>query len=560
MAIPGYSQTIKDGGRGLIAYDANKLPLVILGVAASGDVNSLVNVLDPDDAAAKFTSGPLAEAAAYARLAGVSVLACRIACAADGTAGSVTKTPSGGGATLTVSGTPHDSFDVSIKVVSSGAVGTGTIAISLDGGLTYSPTVTAVSPYDVPASLVRAGGDPGITLTWSGTLAAGDIYTFSTVAPVFTTGELADALAAVNASDEKFGLVAIEGVDPTLALTAVTSAGTTPPAVTVTGTPASSAYKFRVEITTGGAVGTAIFKWSSDGGTTYTTTVTTASTAVLGSTGVTVHFPAGTYATNNIYTFGAQLSGTAARLATASSAALTADAAKKKYRVVCSAPVADDEAIKNTVASLDMKRVALAADRVKVRSALTDRLEWRPLGVVAAVRKAQGDLSEDPASGVSTTPLFRVEAIGRDERKTEGLDAARVTTARTWEGLKGQYYLTNLISLAIAGSDYQLMHYGLIIDAGCTATYMAGLFYSSAKIKLAKGSKKIDEAAAQKIEKRLNRALKRTLLDKGHAVSASVVVNRTDDLGDTDNLRWKTSIVPYGYAKQIEEEVSLALP
>jgi hypothetical protein len=46
----------------------------------------------------------------------------------------------------------------------------------------------------------------------------------------------------------------------------------------------------------------------------------------------------------------------------------------------------------------------------------------------------------------------------------------------------------------------------------------------------------------------------------GHADDASVVVNRTDDLsGPTATLRWKTSVQPQGYAKHLEEELSLSL-
>ena len=76
--------------------------------------------------------------------------------------------------------------------------------------------------------------------------------------------------------------------------------GTTPPAMTLSGTPAAP-YDFNIQITTGGARGTAVFKWSSDGGTTFTTLVTTAATTVLGSTGITANWPVGTYNVDNVY-------------------------------------------------------------------------------------------------------------------------------------------------------------------------------------------------------------------------------------------------------------------
>lgn len=76
--------------------------------------------------------------------------------------------------------------------------------------------------------------------------------------------------------------------------------GTTPPALTLTGTP-NSVYDFVIQITTGGARGTAVFKWSSDGGNTFTSNVTTAATNSLGGTGITANWPVGTYTNDNQY-------------------------------------------------------------------------------------------------------------------------------------------------------------------------------------------------------------------------------------------------------------------
>lgn len=87
----------------------------------------------------------------------------------------------------------------------------------------------------------------------------------------------------------------------TFAIGGVTATGTTPPAVTLTGTPLDS-YGIRIEITTAGALATAAFRWSKDGGLTYTSGILTAATVVLGATGLTANFPAGPYAVNNVYT------------------------------------------------------------------------------------------------------------------------------------------------------------------------------------------------------------------------------------------------------------------
>ena len=91
------------------------------------------------------------------------------------------------------------------------------------------------------------------------------------------------------------------GVD-TAAWSAVTEAGTSPPDLTLSGTP-NNTYDLRVEITTAGARGTAKFKYSLNGGKTWSKIITTANTYEMPGTGTTLNFATGTnYATDNVYT------------------------------------------------------------------------------------------------------------------------------------------------------------------------------------------------------------------------------------------------------------------
>jgi hypothetical protein len=78
-------------------------------------------------------------------------------------------------------------------------------------------------------------------------------------------------------------------------------AGTNPPAATLRGFPAVACGPIEVLITTGGVVGTAKFTWTLNS-ITQATNVATASSVVLGSTGISINFPDGTYGTNNTYT------------------------------------------------------------------------------------------------------------------------------------------------------------------------------------------------------------------------------------------------------------------
>lgn len=82
---------------------------------------------------------------------------------------------------------------------------------------------------------------------------------------------------------------------------ALIGSGTTPPAVSLQGRPTLGSMQVMLQITTGGALGTALFKWTFDGGITWTIPTATAATVVLGATGLTAVFPAGTYGLDNSY-------------------------------------------------------------------------------------------------------------------------------------------------------------------------------------------------------------------------------------------------------------------
>jgi len=81
-------------------------------------------------------------------------------------------------------------------------------------------------------------------------------------------------------------------------MTAVTAGGPAPPAVTLTGT-AVRAFHLLIQMWTAGTLGVATFRWSVDGGRSWVgQPLTTGADVVLGSTGITAHFAAGSYGAN----------------------------------------------------------------------------------------------------------------------------------------------------------------------------------------------------------------------------------------------------------------------
>ena len=85
-----------------------------------------------------------------------------------GVVGSVTETPSGSGPTITVSGTPYDSYNVAVKITKGGALGTAVCKVALDaiGGPTRAATYGDEIPIAVrvPAAFLSAIDLTGITL------------------------------------------------------------------------------------------------------------------------------------------------------------------------------------------------------------------------------------------------------------------------------------------------------------------------------------------------------------------------------------------------------------
>ncbi len=84
-------------------------------------------------------------------------------------------------------------------------------------------------------------------------------------------------------------------------LGSVSSSGTTPPTVTLTGTPLVGVSIMKVDIVVGGTRGTATFRWSLDNGTTWSSTAATAASIALTGSGLTVNFATGTYNADNLY-------------------------------------------------------------------------------------------------------------------------------------------------------------------------------------------------------------------------------------------------------------------
>lgn len=387
------------------------------------------------------------------------------------------------------------------------------------------------------------------------------------------------------------------------AVTKVSGAGVVIP--TLTGTPADT-YIVRIRIAVGGAVGTAKFEASFDGGVTYEPPAFTAASiprADLG--GLTLGFPVGTYVAGDV--FGALASGptySSISLLAALDAALAGAALFGYVHVLGEAGGADDAAKAAAsaaiAASLTTKLAAIASGPKRVfRLAMevpqvadaalqsawagvagTDNLSicaiagWgecelplslrRPtinLGRVIATQIAKKALSADPSAfsdGDGTGPLpARVRSISRDERVTPGLNAARFTTTKTFDGYPEIFYLEGMPLFAQAGSKFQYVQHGQVMDRALTVGRAQALYELSKRMTTdAAGFPTAGQAAATSGE--IDRAIRGEV--SKHSAGISVEMDRTVKV--SAGFVIKLRIKPFEYAKSgtLESALVTELP
>lgn len=187
MALNDFTTTVRDGGLGIGLVNTDNV-IVAIGAAGSGTANEVSDLLKKADAIkAEFTSGPLVEFGCYHVVKSKQPLYCiPVNASVAGTSTSITKS-NGSSPTITKSGVPKDSYDVSFEIMSTGTVAsgssTGSYRATVDGGDTYTaeiaiPTATQDAPAVVTGSVNLGGLDyaDAATVTGTGDLSVGGLY------------------------------------------------------------------------------------------------------------------------------------------------------------------------------------------------------------------------------------------------------------------------------------------------------------------------------------------------------------------------------------------------
>jgi len=574
MTVPSRQISPQDGGNA-VTRGSDGPRFAVVGSASSGTRNEPYSAASPASLKSVFTSGPAVD------------LACKLLEDAGGTC-IFTRTDTTTAATTTegahyqdatstgdcaLSGTAVNDYRIAVEILSDGDLGVATFKYSLDAGPddTDEEQRNWSNPITVPSGGTYVVGSTGLTFTFSGGASTafkdGDTFYFSATAACPTLADLNTALDAIRTSSYDVDWVHVVGestnaimagiktkidawettynrysfavleatdVDP---VGTVSSSGTTPPTLAVTGIPLES-WDVVVTVETGGALGTMTFKYSTDGGDTYSAELTsTAVTGIteIGATGMIFTFASGTYNADNEYTFSTWDKETnRAAWATALQSAYTTTSDKI---LVCAG----------------FGECTQADGQIKRRS-----IAW---GVSSLI--GQVGLSTDLGSIEDAGQLPGFLTVSHDEYKTPGLDDLGFCVARTWNSadnsLKGIYCNQGRI-MAPAGSDYDLVQYRRVMNAIYKALDIQFALTVNKKLKVDSTTGYVKEGIARAYDRKFTSAAEEVSIKKGHGSAVTCAMQRDENLLSTRHGHVDVNLVGDAYIKHLTGRIGYLNP
>jgi hypothetical protein len=432
--------------------------------------------------------------------------------------------------------------------------------------------------------------DPGLSLTraankipvfigyCSGSAAANSVHSISRLSG-FASANLGDGTAVQEAA-----LALLVAGGPVIVVKsaasvagangAVTRVGAVGPAVSLTGTPILD-LDVIIEVTTTGALGAARFRYSLDGGNTYSPvlTVPTGGVYAIPGTGITATFAAGSPTAGETYSW----SSTAPMLNAADLAAAIAALRAKpqiKYRAIriCGRPASSsagntlfagastqmtslsaahryarlmmDAGIESSPATVLTSFAAAADKRILVKfgwdrcaSALPFTGYGFPRFGGGAVHMARATLAQfsENLGRVLSGPLVGVIATEFDEGENELLSIGRIETTRTYPDAENVgYYATEGLLMSPAGSDFDTWERGIVMDVACEAVVGVLTKHINENFSTVAGGK-IDPGEAKELGDKCDRAVKQLLVNTRRANGKAKQIDAVKTTIDTEN-------------------------
>lgn len=189
----------------------------------------------------------------------------------------------------------------------------------------------------------------------------------------------------------------------------------------------------------------------------------------------------------------------------------------------------------------------------------------RPVAFAVAAREASVSEEIDTAD-VNLGSLGGVSIVDtsgnpdeHDESINPGLDDARATVLRTWEGIQGVYVNRPRI-MSADGSDFQLMPHRRVMNITEAALRLYLIRRLNKPIRVDKNTGFILEAEALEIEAGGLAVMRSTVLAKPKASAVQFIVSRTDNILSTKTLKTDARIIPLAYPEFIEETIGFLNP
>lgn len=432
------------------------------------------------------------------------------------------------------------------------------------------------------------------------------LYAFTDSEDVRTTlgaGPLASEVAASVGSGLTYAIRAAASVAGVLGTVTVGGSNTGDGTVAVTGTPLDG-YDAIVEITRdGSAAGNdAAFKYSLDGGDTYSGELALTASYVITDTGLTLTFTDGTgtptFVTGDVYTFEATAPAMnltdlnaaidaafadprewefidvvgASSPVIAAGVAVRMEEAKAAHRFVFALLRARDVDDTTDSGSLDTwrsnlitewasfgnYRVGAAAGYAELPDVLTGRVNRRSIGGPYASRLKSIGVSTHPGR-VIDGPVAGVVSLSHDEQAKTGLDAEGFTTFRSIIGRRG-FYVTRGRQMAPQGSDFQSVQMLRAMNKACRISRDATLRFLNDDVRVDATTGFILEADARAIEAYVGGILNAAMVSAGEVSAASVTVKRNVNILSTQSMTIKVSIVPLAYLENISIDIGFENP
>lgn len=471
------------------------------------------------------------------------------------------------------------------------------------------PGLGVVTPSpDSPLYTGPAAGGTGVVNT---------LYSFSRLNDIRGTlgyGQLSEDVAL--ALQERGGpVLAMITAGTTAATTsAVTKGNGASPNVPITGT-SRDLYTARIEIMGTGVLGTATFRYSLDRHTvttqavpnptwSATRTVPAGGAFVLGSSGLTATFAAGTYTLGDTFDFATtQAQANSTDLGTAALVIIALTSLQFPYWIVSGGAV--------TAAAASAIAVALSGHLTTLAggfrfsrgfvdagsgdtaaNVVTERANWSSKRICAcygyclsasalpyegySVRKtsAASVTSVRGATVLVSTDLARfaegalpsVVGINFDSTNDQSLDNVQIATLRTWPGISG-FYVCKARLASNPPSDFTDVHFGRIMDLTCRTVYEAQLPFQVEGFRtVASPAGAIDPLDKADVEKAVQGALNSKLMQPknargrtGHVSAVSYSVDGTNNLNTTGQILTTTAVRPLGYANQIIAQLGFSI-